>query len=176
VTITQQRVTCAKCKRVGDVEIVTNAPLDVVAASMKAARCPHCGSDKIGLGGGYSDSPPLSAPVAARAAWWRERGEVGISSETIYSAFSGSLPRMTNYPLDPDDFRRCNLLLGLIPEWRADLGKVADRYPWFKPFTDAWDQMDALYAEEAPKGTCPKLYALMKRLEVKAELIRRGSE
>lgn len=156
MTITQQRVTC-KCGHVFEADLVTDAPLAITIASMKAIHCPKCGSSECCIGGGYDDAPPLTAPIAERAAWWRERGEVGTSSESIWSAFAGSGIRHPCYPLDPDDFRRCRLLLALIPEWRADLSPLVARYPWFAPFVDRWDEMDRLFDLEAPTGSCEKL-------------------
>lgn len=163
MTISKLRVTC-KCQHVFDADVVTDAPISVAVASMQAVRCPECGSSECGLGGSYGDAPPLTASVTERAAWWRERGEVGTSSETIYSAFTGSRVKRSDVPHDPDDFRRCRLLLGLIPEWRADLLPVTAAYPWFAPFVDRWGEMDRLYDIEAPKKSCPKLYALMQKL------------
>jgi hypothetical protein len=173
--IQAQRVTCADCKKVGNVELVMDAPLEVAIASMKAARCPHCGSAELGLGGSYDDAPPLEAPLMQRAAWWKERGEVGISSETIYGAFTGSRPQNTNIPFDPDDFRRCKQLLDLIPEWRADLARVAKVYRWWLPFVEAWPDLERMYGEEAPTGECPKMYAAMQVLVRAAERIRRDA-
>jgi hypothetical protein len=174
--IKNQRVTCAACGKVGEVEIVVDAPLSVAIASMKAARCQHCGSPKVCLGGAYDDSPPLTASIIDRAAWWRERGEVGTSSETIWSAFTGSRPGHTDIPYDPDDFRRCKLLLDLIPEWRADLARVAKVYRWWLPFVEAWPDLERLYEHEAPAGECPKMYAAMQVFVRAAEKMRRATE
>lgn len=56
---------------------------------------------------------------------WLARGERGISSETIVSRLSG-IPVGTyrwssNYPHDPADFRRCELLLRWVPVARIGL-------------------------------------------------------
>lgn len=176
MTITEQRVTC-KCGHVFEAELVTHAPLAVSIASMNAVRCPKCGAGAkdIGLGGGYGDAPPPSASIQDRADWWLRRGETGISSKTIWCAFTGGAehgPFGCSWPHDPDDYRRCKLLLDLIPEWRSNIGKVAARFPWFKPFSDRWDEFDALYVEESPGKRCPKLYGLMQIATGEARLIR----
>ena len=134
MTISKFRVTC-KCGHVFDAEVVTDAPISVAVASMKAVHCPKCGSGDVGLGGSYDDAPPLTTSIQDRATWWKERGEVGVSSETIWCAFTQSSdPRFgACYPYDPDDYRRCKLLLDLIPEWRTTLIVVVARFPWFKP-------------------------------------------
>lgn len=176
MTVTQQRMTC-KCGHVFEAEVV-DAPIAVTLASMKAVRCPRCGagSNEIGIGGGYDDAPPLTASVMDRAAWWRKRGEIGTSSLTIWCFFTeGRNPhRDFNWPLDPDDYRRCKLLLDLIPEWRENLGKIETRFAWFKPFADRWADFETLWAEEAPKKSCSKLYDAMKAACREAEIIRYG--
>jgi hypothetical protein len=121
-----------------------------------------------------NDPPPLTAPVLERAAWWKERGDVGISGLTIWHVFAGGEPPSADHPYDVADFRRCHQLLSLIPEWRADLGRVAMVYPWFKPFTDNWEVMESLYAEGARDRSCPgTLYALMRDLTREAAMIKR---
>ena len=173
MTISKFRVTC-KCGHVFDAEVVTDAPISVAVASMKAVHCPKCGSGDVGLGGSYDDAPPLTTSIQDRATWWKERGEVGVSSETIWCAFTQSSdPRFgACYPYDPDDYRRCKLLLDLIPEWRTTLIVVVARFPWFNPFADRWDEFDRLWAIESPKKTCPKLYALMDVARKEADKIR----
>ena len=159
--IQKLRCTCSACHQVFDAEIVVEAHIDVVIASLRVIRCPVCGSQKVGLGGNYADAPPSTAPLAERAGWWIARGEHGVSSETIYAVFAVARPRRSDVPHDPDDFRRCRRLLDLMPEWRSRIEEVALAYPWYRPFTDRWDEMDRLWDEESSSGKCPKLYALM---------------
>jgi hypothetical protein len=177
MTISKERYTC-KCGEVFEAEVVTNAPVDVTLASMRTVRCPKCGRGpkEIFMGGAFKDAPPVTEPIEVRAEWWLLRGEVGVSSRTIFSAMTGGTARVYDFPHDPDDFRRCKLLLDLIPEWRAELGKVTERFPWFKPFIERWDQFEALYAEELPtgRGMAPKLYDLMQVAREEADRIRRG--
>lgn len=175
--ITTQRLTC-KCGRVFESEIVTDAPLVVSVASLRAIRCPTCGSYGAYLGGSLGDPPPLSCSVMERASWWIDRGETGSSSLTIYAAFTGSAidDDEADFPFDPDDFRRCKLLLDLIPEWRSDLQKVADRFPWLAPFVKRWDRFDRLYAQESESTSCPKLYAALQSACKEAEKLRYGQE
>lgn len=178
VTIINQRVTCQKCGEVSNVEIVVNAPIAVALASMKAARCPKCGSDKLGLGGELSGKPSLDSPIEVRANWWRNHGEIGTSSLTIWCAFTkGQTPhRDFCYPLDPDDFSRCHKLLTLIPEWRAQLETVTQEFPWFSPFVTRWDEFERLFLQELPSRKAPKLYAAMKVACNEAERLRRATK
>ena len=177
MTISKLRCTCKSCAGVFDAEIVTDAPVEVAVASMKAVRCPKCGSDKCGMGGAYNDAPALTASIKDRLDWWLERGERGVSSDTIYSAFTSSAPRHgADIPYDPDDYSRCRALFDLIPEWRKDLSPLVARYPWYKPVADNWDEMDRLWNEEIgdrKKGSAPKLYALMQRLGAESRKLRK---
>ena len=115
----------------------------------------------MSFGGNYQDAPPVSAPVEVRAQWWARRGERGMSSNTIFGVFTSKYVETATIPYDPADFRRCRLLLDLFPEWRTNLQRVVDVYPFWKPLVDRWDMMDELYNEELPSGNAPKLYAVL---------------
>jgi len=170
--ITPIRVTCRDCRKVSDVEVVTEAPIEVAIASMRAARCPACRSANLGLGGSYDDPPPVTAPLTDRAAWWLQRGDTGTSSLTIFQVLRNGTPSHPDIPYDPEDFQRCKQLLDLIPEWRRRLPEVSKRFPWWQPYVDAWDEMEALYAAEVQTGRCEKLYTRMKELEKESNAIR----
>lgn len=174
MTIAQQRCTCGGCSHVFDAEVVVNAPIDVTIASMQAIRCPSCGSDNCGIGGAHKDAPSASAPVEERACWWKQRGDHGTSSLTVYCAFSGGYSPHGRFdiPYDPDDYSRCRKLLDLIPEWRTNLSVVVARFPWYRPFIDRWDEFDRLWDEESSSGRCPKLYALMLEACQESEQLR----
>lgn len=174
--ISKQRVTC-KCGEVFDAEIVVECPIAVALASMGAVTCPKCGSGELGImGGAYKDAPLLDkSTVEQRASWWIERGETGTSSLTIWVAFTGGVSphRDHCYPLDPDDFRRCELLLDLIPEWRPVFSMtVTKRFPWMKPFTDRWEHFKEMYAKEEKTGRCQQLYKEMQTAAREADVMR----
>lgn len=106
-----------------------------------------------------------------RALEWVVQGEVGISSKTIWAVMLGVADphaenswRIYDRPWDVGDFRRCYLLLELIPEWKPRLNKVAELFPQWKPYVEKWDELTALYEEEKGKGSCPKLWAVMSEM------------
>lgn len=118
----------------------------------------------------------MKLPVEQRALIWATFGEQGISSRTIFAVMTGVMAyedkfpyewRRFNVPHDPADFRRCYLLLKLIPEWREQLEEMGKTFDNWWPFVYHWDEMTALYEQERnnPKGTCPKLYELMRQCE-----------
>lgn len=98
--------------------------------------------------------------LPAQERWWKGL-DVGMSSAAIFAVFcedrfkfeanearsgapSGALPR------DADDFGRCQRLLVLFPEWRAQLSKVVDAYPetkWREVIT-RWDVLEKALPEE----------------------------
>lgn len=163
MTVQQLRVHCMikKCGQVFDADVAIQCPFEVSMASLKAIRCTKCGSKKIAMGGEYKDAP-VGGSVEVRKEWWKTRGEVGISSKTIFSAMCGEFPpARPDYPVDPDDFRRCRKLFDLFPEWRKDIAIVSSVYHWMAPFVVRWDEMDRLWDEESPTHKCPKLYELM---------------
>lgn len=102
---------------------------------------------------------------------WPDSDDTGMSSKAIYRhmrngpAFaadfrSGGVP----HPLDPSDFGRCYRLLNLAPDWRARITEMAQHGPEWAALSGAWDELTALYEEELPHGTAPRLYARMKAL------------
>lgn len=166
--ISKMRLTC-KCGHVFDGEIVVDAPMAVALASMKAIRCPKCGNHiHLGMGGELAGKPKLDESLLVRADWWRNSGDTGISSLTIYGVFAGEPYKNPDVPHDPSDFGRCRRLLDLIPEWHADIGKVASVYPWYLPFTDRWSEFDRLWNEESSKKIAPQLYHAMQVARVES--------
>lgn len=118
--------------------------------------------------------------IAARAAQnaggdaelaWMNGVDTGTSSKTIFSVLAKHPGREfvlgrwgANVPHDPADFGRCHRLLVLFPEWRARLPEVVARYPAWSGLVEHWDELTALFLEEAPSGKCPKLYKRMQEL------------
>lgn len=111
-------------------------------------------------------------PLQQRALVWASQGETGVSSLTIFAVMTGTedAPGMETSrafkfypPRDPADFRRCYLLLKLIPEWKPRLPEVAERFPNWGGLVQQWDELTQLYEEERENGRCPKLYAAMQK-------------
>lgn len=176
MTVQTIRVHCMvkKCGQVFDAEIAVECPVEVAVASMKAVRCPKCGSRKVGMGGDYNDAP-VCGSLEDRKQWWKTRGEVGISSQAIFYAMCGEFPpQHPDFPIDPDDFGRCRKLLDLFPEWRKGIEQASAVFPWLAPFVVRWDEMDRLWDEESPTQQCPKLDELMQVAGEEARKLRGG--
>ena len=99
---------------------------------------------------------------------WLFGGDTGNSSVVIWSVMTGvsqiMMRRDFDVPHDPDDFGRCHRLLNEFPEWRARMPEVGQRESEWTKIVAAWEELTALYEEEAPTGKAPKLYARLKEL------------
>lgn len=103
-----------------------------------------------------------------KAEWWLEHGERGISSKTIFQTIDGR--KILEYhkgchPSDPDDFRRCYLLLKTIPEWKEKLYMMKEVSPVWEKLVENWDRLSELLEGQMKTGK-PNglLYKLMRDL------------
>lgn len=108
---------------------------------------------------------------------WLENGERGLSSETIFTVLS-KLPRAVlmkgwgfHTPSDPSDFRRCELLLEAVPEFRKRFAEMRQVEGW-APFVEHWQELCDLMDSEAGDWRKPhaqwcakKTYNRMQELE-----------
>lgn len=113
--------------------------------------------------------PPLGKSEIEKAAWWLRSGETGLSSKTIYSIITGQNVMGTwgySHPSDPDDFRRCYLLLKAVPEWCLKLDKMRKVSEVWDRLVDNWDKLSEMLeaAMNSKDGRAPKMYDLMKSL------------
>lgn len=107
---------------------------------------------------------------------WLASGERGVSSEAIVSHLTGEpVGRYRigdDYPFDPSDFRRCEVLLRHVPLARLTFPAMASRSPIWAALVAEWDELVALMESESPgvfgtsdpRGSAPKTYARMKEI------------
>lgn len=145
----------AHCTRCGEGLTIGTQRIEVVVAAGRGFTKAHAHC-KPGMSEEQVDS---------RLSWFHGR-DTGTSSLTIYNVFTGTPTPHHGFsvPWDPADFGRCYRLLKLFPEWLPRLGEVADRFPKWRGLVDNWAELTALYEEELPRKTAPKLYARMKEL------------
>lgn len=109
-------------------------------------------------------------PITDNINKWLATGERGISSEAIVSHLTGvnisGLWGMSP-PSDPDDLRRCILLLEAAPELKAEFPRMAECGRRWKRLVEEWDSLVALLKEECPdlEGSAPKTYKRMQAIE-----------
>lgn len=99
---------------------------------------------------------------------WMMAGKTGVSSKTILHVMEGTPPPSMgpDTPHDPADFGRCHGLLEAIPEYRARLGEVAEKYPAWVGLVREWNKLTAMYVESKASGNweSPSLYDAMQPL------------
>ena len=110
--------------------------------------------------------------LSDNAVMWLATGHRGLSSETLFTFATGvdaEGDHGHHYPHDPDDLRRCRILLEQCPELVTCLPRVAEAGPEWAALIGRWDEVCALMDAEAPewregKGRGPKTYALMQEI------------
>lgn len=115
--------------------------------------------------------PDVMATPGMGPAAWRRSDDTGVSScylaDILENGISDEQHRFPNpYPHDPGDFGRCVRMLEAAPELREYLHRMLDpeHGPEWNAIAAAWDELEALYREEMPSGTAPRLYARLQEL------------
>jgi hypothetical protein len=105
---------------------------------------------------------------------WLSFGERGASSNAIVEQLTG-LPTCRRFgspfdhPHDPDDLRRCRLLLEAVPEIAQQFHKMAAASPTWALLVQHWAELCRLMDQEAPAwrsghGRAPATFELMQQL------------
>lgn len=100
---------------------------------------------------------------------WMRSGERGTSSEAIVSRLTGCPMGRKDfpYPRDPDDLRRCVLLLEACPTLAERFGEMASASPTWSRMVASWSTLVATFDAEKPgwrkgwKGPATKTYNAM---------------
>lgn len=115
--------------------------------------------------------------LSAEAVRWLASGQRGLSSESIFQHLTGiqvlkdrwqsEFPRT---PSDPDDMRRCRLLLEQVPELEPLFRRrMASASKPRAALVQRWDEICTCMDTETPewrdgKGRAPETYRLMKQV------------
>ena len=91
---------------------------------------------------------------------WIGSHNVGISSKTMWCAIMGVKCREADTPGDADDFSRCYDLYKFSELTPADLQKVANIYPYWRPIIDQWDELCEMYVAKNYGGVNERLKAM----------------
>lgn len=107
--------------------------------------------------------------ITEKMEFWIEHGEQGTSSKTIFMILSGINPRFggnfrCDHPHDPDDFRRCYLLLKTIPEWKLRLFELKEISLVWSNLVDNWDKLTEMLEEQMKTHKANGMYEFMKSL------------
>ncbi len=142
-TIRNEKLFCLHCG--GDYSI--KFPIDITEMNkkIKSFNDLHSDCEKTWV----EPNADQEKTIEERAKWWIEKGEVGLSSKTIYAACMGIKGVQLNYPHDPSDFGRCYKLFKAIPEWRQIRYKniIANLHPKWSILMDNWDMLTEMYEQ-----------------------------
>lgn len=112
------------------------------------------------------------AGLSEAAQRWLGSGERGVSSNTIFTRLTGVAAMgysPPDHPYDPDDFRRCRLLLEQCPELAERLPEMAKASKAWAGLVDVWDAICLTMDAETPewrtekRGSAPRTYELIKQ-------------
>jgi hypothetical protein len=99
----------------------------------------------------YSDLDPAAAE-------WLATGKHGTSAATIFYRLTGVRPNIlrdgedpVSHPRDPDDLRRCRLLLEQVPAFRLRLDEMRAVSPHWAALVGAWGDLCATMDAECPQ-------------------------
>ena len=84
---------------------------------------------------------------------WLASGERGVSSNAIVSRLTGTQVGRAwsgNHPHDPDDFRRCQLLLNAHPLAVVEFHAMRSVSPQWARLVDSWDEIHTTIESEVP--------------------------
>lgn len=167
IEVATLRCAQAICNRRFQAWTIQNVEAEYLMYRLDKIRCPACGSKKVFAGEGRTLSEDrldrleyfgegYKAPVEGRISWWTEFGERGQSSLALLRIATGKGGVVEKYmtpPADASDFRRCMLLLDLIPEWKPLLGKAVESCGAPKPWPALvrnWDALERALLDESP--------------------------
>lgn len=115
---------------------------------------------------------------------WLATGERGISSNAMFQVILG-VPALSSpwdtvpygNPEDPDDFRRCLLLVESVPEVKQYLKDMKYCSKMWSDLIDHWDELCDIFKKECPdwknrfckEVSCEKTYNRMREIIEKAQ-------
>ena len=105
----------------------------------------------------------------ARLGMWLGGRDVGISSTAIVCVMlGGRVGERRCWPWDPEDLRRCVLLLRAVPHWRRRIGEMGRVSPEWRRLAMHWGELESLLVSELGRqlldGAAPLTYARMQEL------------
>ncbi len=161
VIIRNESLFCSHCGRKQGVSYPIE--IEVFAAMAKAFSNSHAECEKTW----QEPAPDETATELQNQNKWLREGERGISSEAIFSVLSGvpiSNKGRLWHPSDPDDFRRCYLLLKFVPSWRARITEMGNISTVWAAIAENWDKLSEMLEAGMKTGKAPEMYQFMKSL------------
>ena len=110
---------------------------------------------------------PNGKTETENANWWAVHGEHGVSSKTMFRYLCDNVIvplQYESHPHDPDDFRRCYLLLKAVPQFRSKLGRMKNVSPTWSRLVDNWDKLTEMLEEQMQTKKPNGMYEFMQKL------------
>ncbi len=143
----------------GEYDMNLPQPIDMVVAMTKVFTKQHKDCKPTWK----QPVPNPSWSVDRKALFWSTNGERGASSNVMFATMTEFPYARTDHPCDPDDFRRCHMLLEMVPEWRSELHRMREVSSVWSNLVDNWDALTILLKEQLA-GKKNNMYEVMKSL------------
>jgi len=115
--------------------------------------------------------------ISDAANLWLGIGERGISSETIFSHLTGVhvLNGMWRFdgPHDFSDWRRCEMLLQAVPEFRDRFAEMKTVSPLWARLVDEWPSLAEMWRAAGGGDYCPAITARLFQIH---DEVQKGGE
>lgn len=100
---------------------------------------------------------------------WIGLGKMGRSSRTMWCALMGAADVTdADKPYDNADFDYCIRMVRMANVTKEDLQKVKERYEWYAPYIDGWDELVSLYDADDNQ----ELFELLQQLKYESDILR----
>ena len=100
--------------------------------------------------------------------WWLRNGEHGVSSKTMFKHLSSGVYDLAisheSHPHDPDDFRRCYLLLQAIPQFKNRLENMKRVSSVWERLVNNWEKLTVMLEEQIVTKKANGMYEFMQSL------------
>jgi hypothetical protein len=104
-----------------------------------------------------------SQSITAKAMFWLNNGEHGMSSKTMWNCFMNIQKFTVYHPYDPDDFSRCYKLLETVPEWKIEIKRLKSLSKEWSNLVDNWTKLTELYEDMVINHKDNGMYDLMQK-------------
>lgn len=100
---------------------------------------------------------------------WIGLGHYGCSSLTMWCALMGSTTIVSgDKPYDNPDFDYCIRMVRMGNVTNEDLQKVKERYEWYAPYINNWNELVSLYDDDDNQ----ELFEFLQQLKYESDMLR----
>lgn len=153
VTFRNSNLFCHNCGKSQDLKMPVS--ITVMVENIDSFSAAHKDCEKTWV----QPEADLNTSIEDRMRWWMEHGERGSSSLFLFATIGRIYDRSiadhvkhnSQHPCDPDDFRRCYLLLKALPEWKSQLYRAKRGSVHWNSLIEHWDELTEMFERQDPK-------------------------